>query len=100
MKTTSTTHPLGALAAATALFLVPASAGSYGPAQHSDCVKQVKVKDHKIKVKVDGGKAKIKEKANGKQKVKVKGRNGDAAAAIAADLDERRHAPPQYGYTK
>ncbi len=73
-----------------------AHAGSYD----APVVKQMKVKDHKVKVKMVGGKAKIKLKANGKEKVKIKGRNGQLAAEIAANANAPSNAPapaPYYG---
>lgn len=58
-----------------------------------DFVRQVKVKDHKVKVKTFNGKAKIKDKPNGKHKVKVKGPTGDIAADIARNSF---YGPPMY----
>lgn len=73
---------------------IAAHAGSYD----APVVKQMKVKDHKVKVKVVGGKAKIKLKRNGKEKVKIKGRNGQLAAEIAANANAPSEAPaPNYG---
>jgi hypothetical protein len=62
-----------------------------------DFVRQVKVKDHKVKVKTVGGKAKIKSKANGKEKFKAKGPNGAFAADIArANAGLPYPGPPLY----
>ena len=71
-----------------------ADAGSYdGPP-----IKQLKVKDHKVKVKVAGGTAKFKTKRNGKEKIKITGPNGQLAAQIAANAQAPNHAPtPYYG---
>lgn len=72
-------------------FLLSAAA----PATRADdFVRQVKVKDHKVKVKTFNGKAKIKDKPNGKHKVKVKGPTGDVAADIAQSA---YYGPAPYG---
>ena len=71
-----------------------AKAGNYD----TPPVKQMKVKDHKVKVKVVGGKAKFKTKRNGKEKIKIKGRNGQLAAEIATNAQAPYQAPaPYYG---
>ncbi len=77
---------------------VNADAGADAVTYGTPVVKQMKVKDHKVKVKVVGGKAKIKIKRNGKEKVKIKGRNGQLAAEIAANANEPTPvSTPYYG---
>lgn len=61
-------------------------------------IKQMRVKDHKVKVKLVGGKAKIKIKRNGKEKIKIKGRNGQLAAQIAGNAQAPCPSPvPHFG---
>ena len=88
------------LAAISLIAGIPTGAGAYD----DTLVKNVTVKDRKVKVKVAGGKAKIKHKGNGKKKVKVKGSNGDIAHAIAREAagcePGRRAKPVHPGYYK
>ena len=77
---------------------IGAKAGGGGDYYHQPTVKQMKVKDHKVKVKVAGGKAKIKVKRNGKEKVKIKGPNGEFAARMASNANAPHPDPaPYYG---
>lgn len=90
---------LSAVLALTTGLPLAAKAGDGGGYYNAPPVKQMKVKDHKVKVKVVGGKAKIKVKPNGKEKVKIKGQNGEIAAQMAANANATQPSgpPPYYG---